>query len=64
MDKYYEITVTLHFGVMASSKEDALEFAQDAIDTDMLDIPVRSSFDAYLTPNQAEWIQREAVNYE
>jgi hypothetical protein len=63
--KYYSITVKVSFGVMADSTEDAERIASQLTEGMEDEIPSRAivSVDAYLTPNQAPYIQREAANF-
>lgn len=66
MSRYYAVTMKVSFGVMADSAEQAERLASDLTEGISDDIPSRAtvSVDAYLTPNQAPYIQRGAVNFE
>lgn len=58
MADYYEITVTMRFGVVANSKEEAVEIAElEAVEGNH-----ELEVDASLTVNQSDELKRSAVN--
>lgn len=63
---YYAITIRVEFGVIADSNEEAERIASNLTEgmSDEIPITARVVVDAYLTPNQERYIQREAVNFE
>jgi len=64
--RYYAVSIRVEFGVMADSSEEAERIASKFTEGMAGEIPItaRVVVDAYLTPNQARHIQREAVNFE
>lgn len=66
MSDYYSITVRVCFGVLADSTEEAEQLASQLVDgmTDDTPSTARASVDAYRTLNQADYIKREAVNFD
>lgn len=65
MSAYHAVTITICFGVLADSPEEAEQIASE-LTTGMSDeLPARArvSLDAMCTLNQNDYIKREAVNY-
>lgn len=64
MADYYSVTVKATFGVLASSRAEAEDLARKLVPMDEAPVRASLSYDAYLTPNQADYLKRTAANLE